>query len=317
LIAFSLMPTRLVSFACVFLSICVVSCGGPAATPKASPFTTGVQHASLTVNGLKRTYRLYVPPSLDPSQPAPLVLVLNGCPGTGDEMASLTGFDDLATTGRFVAVYPDPTPDSSADPSNLLEGCWNAGTCCGDASTNGVDDVTFISRLLDRLTADSRIDKTRVFAAGLSSGAMMAYRLACQLSDRIVAAASVAGALVINDCRPARPVSILEMHGTDDFSVPYEGGFGAASHEFPSVASVIQRWVMLDGCTGLPTQTAKGITKTSVWIHCRAGAVVRLDTVTGGNHTWFGTDLNPTPGEPVSTTTVWDFFKNLAPKAAS
>ena len=142
------------SFGCAFLSICVVSCGGSAATPRTSPFTSGVQHASLTVDGLVRTYRLYVPPSLDPKQPAPLVLMLAGCPGTGTEIAFLTQFDFLAATGRFIAVYPDPVPDSSADPSNLLEGCWNAGTCCGDASRNGVDDVTFISRLLDRLTLD-------------------------------------------------------------------------------------------------------------------------------------------------------------------
>jgi polyhydroxybutyrate depolymerase len=304
-IAFSFVGCRLVSFGCIFLSVCLLSCGGTAATPEASPFTSGVQHANLTVDGLKRTYRLYVPPSLNPNQPAPLVVVLNGCPGTGDEMADLTSFDTMATTGGFVAVYPDPTPDSSADPSNLLEGCWNAGTCCGDASRHAVDDVTFIRHLLDRLTTDSRIDKTRVFATGVSSGGMMAYRLACQLSDRIVAAASVAGALVIEKCRPARPVSILEMHGTEDYSVPYEG-----NDSFPSTASGIQRWVTLDGCTGQPTQTVKGITKTSIWIHCGAGTVVRLDTVTGGNHTWFGTDWAPVPGEPNSTSTIWDFFKN-------
>jgi polyhydroxybutyrate depolymerase len=300
------------SLGCVLVSICVASCGGSAATPKAGPFTSGVQHASLTVNGLKRTYRLYAPPSLDPSRPAPLVLMLNGCPATGDEMASLTGFDHPATTGRFVAVYPDPTPDSNADPSNLSEGCWNAGTCCDDASRNGVDDITFIKRLLDQLTADSRIDKTRVFAAGLASGGMMAYRLACQLSDRIVAAASVAGALVFEPCQPARPVSILEMHGTDDFIVPYQGGFGG-NFEFPSTASIILRWVSLDGCTDQPRQTVKGITRTSTWIHCRAGTMVRLDTVTGGKHTWFGTGVDPTLGEPNSTATVWDFFKNVAP----
>jgi polyhydroxybutyrate depolymerase len=314
LIASSFIRSCLGSFGCVFLSICLASCGGTASTPRAEPFTSGVQHASLTVDGVKRTYRLYAPPSLDPSQPVPLVLVLSGCPMTGDEIAFLTGFDDQATTGRFVAVYPDPTPDSNANPSNLLEGCWNAGTCCDDASRNGVDDLTFIRLLLDQLTTDSRIDKTRVFAAGLASGAMMAYRLACQLSDRIIAAASVAGALVIEPCQPDRPVSILEMHGTEDSLVPYEGGFGGAFN-FPPTAAGIQRWVTLDGCTGPPTQTVKGITKTSIWIHCRAGTMVRFDTVTGGSHTWFGTNVYPVPGEPVSTATVWDFFKNLPLKA--
>ena len=93
-------------------------------------------------------------------------------------MAAATRYDQQAAKGKFIAVYPNSA-------SNL----WDSGT--GDTAV----DLTFISRLLDQLTSDFRIDQTRIFAAGLSSGAMMAYRLACQLSDRIVAIASVAGAL--------------------------------------------------------------------------------------------------------------------------
>jgi polyhydroxybutyrate depolymerase len=312
LIAFSLIRSRLVSFVCVYLSICVASCGGSAATPKAIPSSSAIRHASLTIDGQKRTYRLYVPPSLDPKQAAPIVVALTGFPGTGDEIAKISHLDDQATTLGFIVVYPDPLPDSQADPSNPLEGSWNAGTCCGDASAKGVDDVTFINRLLDRLTTDFLIDTKRIFVAGLSNGGMMAYRLACQLSDRVAAVASVAGALVIDDCHPTRSVSILEMHGTDDSIVPYAGN---PTYNVPPTASVIQRWVALDGCTGKPTQTASGITKTSIWIHCRTGTVIRFDTVTGGHHTWFGSDLDPVPGEPNATSVVWDFFKNLAPRA--
>jgi polyhydroxybutyrate depolymerase len=280
------------------------SSAGSTPSPSSSPSIA--QHGSLTVAGLKRTYRLYVPPSLGPTQQSPLVVILTGCPGTGDEMADLTHADDMATAGGFVVVYPDPVPDASGDPSNL-EGCWNAGTCCGDAQTKGADDVKFISSLLDRLITDAPVDKTRVFVAGLSAGGMMAYRLACQLSNRLVAIASVSGAQVIKTCSPARSISILEMHGTDDSRLPYGG-----DQYFPSTMSTIQRWVALGVCATTPTQTVNGITNTSLWSRCRAGTVVRFDTIAGGHHSWFGSDMDPVPGEPNANAIVFDFFKNQA-----
>jgi polyhydroxybutyrate depolymerase len=221
-------------------------------------------------------------------------------------MAELTHADDAATVGGFVVVYPDPMPDASGDPTNL-EGCWNAGTCCGDAQTKGVDDVKFISSLLDLLITNAPVDKARVFVAGLSAGGMMAYRLACQLSNRFLAIASVSGAQVIKTCRPARPISILEIHGTGDSRLPYEG-----DQYFPSTMSTIQRWVALGGCATTPIKTVNGITNTSLWSQCRAGTVVRFDTVNGGHHSWFGSDMDPVPGEPNANAVVWDFFKNLA-----
>ena len=112
-------------------------------------------------------------------------------------MAAATRYDQQAAKRKFIAVYPNSS-------SNF----WDSGT--GD--NTGIHP--HFTRPLGQLTTDFRIDETRIFAAGLSSGAMMAHRLACQLSDRIAAIASVAGALRIDDCSPARPVSILEMHGT-------------------------------------------------------------------------------------------------------
>ena len=288
------------SFVCVFLSIGVVSCSGSAATPKVSPITSGVQHASLTIDGLKRTYRLYVPASLNRKQPAPLVVHLHGClPGAnGDLAASGSHFDDEATTGGFVAVYPDGLND-----------CWNAGNCCTHA-----DDVTFISRLLDRLIKDLPINQSRVFATGLSGGGFMSYRLACELSTRFTAIASISGAMVFANCHLARPVSILEMHGTNDSNVPYDGGVPPGPPT-PSVAAVIQTWTALDGCVGNPIQSQTGITKTSMWKECEGGARVRLDTVVGGHHTWFGSTLDPVQGEPNANAVIWDFFSSLAPRA--
>jgi polyhydroxybutyrate depolymerase len=290
--------SRLLSYASVLLAICLASCDGSAATPAASPTPSGVQHASITVNGLKHIYRLYVPPSLDLKQAAPLVLLLHWDGGSGEEMAAATGYDQQAAKHKFIAVYPHSSSNA-----------WDAAT--GDTAI----DLTFISRLLDQLTTDFRIDETRIFVAGVSNGAMMAHRLACQLSDRIAAIASVSGALLINDCSPAKPVSILEMHGTADSTVPYAG-----DSFFPPTASTIQRWVTLDGCTGKPAQTVSGITTTSSWTGCRGGSVVRLDTVAGGQHSWYSTDpalrgSQSVAGEPDATQATWEFFTNLAPRA--
>ena len=271
------------------LSFVLAACSGSGATSarKLSPGTT--QHASLSVNGHVRTYRLFQPRSLDPKQAPPLVVVLHPCMpgGNGDGQAAFTHFDDTSDTGRFIAVYPDG-----------IGGCWNF-----DRRPDMPDDVAFIGRLLDRLATDLPIDGTRIFIAGISGGANMAYRLACELSNRVTAIASVSGTMTFDSCHPARPVSILEMHGTEDF---YEGG---ALCNTPSVTAVTLRWKSLAGCPGNPSQSQKGITRTSVWKPCKGGTVVRLETVVGGHHTWFGSPFDPVPGEPNANAVIWDFFR--------
>ncbi len=256
-----------------------------------------MQHASLMINGQARTYRLFRPGSLDPNQPAPLVVLLHGCQAdsSGDQIAAVTHFDNDATTGRFVAVYPD-----------AIGGCWNLVRNPAEA-----DDLAFMNGLLDRLVRDLPISKTRIFVAGMQGGGHMAYEVACEVSSRIAAVASVSGGMPLDGCQPARPVSIMEMHGTDDSFLPYEGGGRLGS---PSIVELIQRWRTLDGCLGDPILSQSGITKTSLWNECKSGTVVRLDTVVGGHNTWFGSHSNPVPGEPNANSVIWSFFSSLQPR---
>jgi polyhydroxybutyrate depolymerase len=298
-----------------------VACGGTVATPTAkvspapvsTPSPGTIEHASFTVNGTLRLYRVFVPKSLDPNQPPPLVVLLHGCDlmrGSGDEVAADTHFDEEASAGRFVAVYPDGQISDYSVLGRMR--CWNAGSCCIDnVNTPVADDVAFVSQVLDRVTTDLPIDKTRIFIAGVSAGAFMAYRLACELSGRIAGMASVAGTMLVDSCHPARPVSILEMHGTDDSNVPYDGGAVLNGAPSPSVAAVMQSWATLDGCAGNPTQSQSGITKTSAWKGCKGGKIVQLDTVVGGHHTWFGSTIDPVPGEPNANATIWSFFSSV------
>jgi polyhydroxybutyrate depolymerase len=268
--------------------IAIAACGSSVAAPAQSQPHSGVQHASITVDGQKRTYRLFLPAGLDATKAAPLVVALTGCPSVGDDMATATHLDDVATSKGFVIVYPDP-----------VNGCWNTGTCCGSAH-----DTKFIGQLVDKLTAEIRVDKARIFAAGFSAGAVLTYTLACAFSDRFAAIVSDAGQEDGQTCQPARPISVLEIHGTEDTSVLYNYG-----------SEAVQRWVGLDGCPATPTLTVNGITKTSLWNGCRANTVVRFDTVVGGHHQWFGSTFDPIPGEPDSNALMWAFFSGLQPKS--
>jgi polyhydroxybutyrate depolymerase len=273
------------------LSISLVACGILPDSTAAKPTPDPVQHASITVAGEQRTYRLFRPSNL-PKGTVALVVVLHPClangSANGDGLAFVTHFDDAASAGGFVAVYPD-----------AIRGMWNV-----DGSRRRSDDVALIGQMLDKLVKQFSIDKQRVFIAGLSCGAAMAHRVACEGSVPVTAIASVSGTLD-GDCKSTRPVSVLEMHGTDDPIYPFAGGDRSIS-----VDAVIQNWRTIDACTGNPTRSESGITKTSEWNQCKGGTVVRLDTVGGGHHTWFGCrQCDPVPGEPDANAVIWSFFK--------
>src|SRR4029077_1954396 len=140
-----------------------------------------------------------------------------------------------------------------------------------------------------------------------ANGGRMAYRLACELSDRIAAIASVSGALVATPCHPARPVSVLEMHGADDPLIPIGGGSVAGLGSFAPTLTTLQRWARLDACGGTPTVTENGITTISTWNGCSARVHVVLEVIKGAGHSWFG-PADYLAGEPDANEAVWDFF---------
>lgn len=273
-----------------FLSSCVAS----SARDQIAHPSGSARYETLNVNNLLRDYRVFRPATLDNTKPAPLVIMLHGSPIDADALENVIHFDAQASAAGFLSVSPD--------------GCdmdWD--------QTHGSVDVVFISHMIDRLESEFSIDRSRVYVVGVSAGGFMTYRLACDLANRIAAVASVAGSMWWNDCQPARPISVLEMHGTVDANVPYDGGRATyrGGMSMPPVVTVIQRWVALDGCTVDPVSSQTGITKTSLWNRCGGGSVVRLDTVIGGHHTWFGSTLDAVPGEPNANSAVWDFLKQF------
>lgn len=212
---------------------------------------------------------------------------------SADKWESELHFDDEAANAGFIAAYPD--------------GC-NQAWAYSDGGSK-VADEDLIRTMIDRLESDFPVDRTRVFVVGISAGSVMTYRLACDLADQITAIASVSGAMRPDACSPARALSILEMHGSNDC---WTGG--CPYPELLGVDALIQRWRTIDGCTGDPVRIQVGITDTAEWKACNAGTVVRLDTVNGGLHQWYGSSFNPIPGEPDANTVVWDFLSGLKPR---
>ncbi len=272
-------------------------CGGGTAPPP----PPAVQNGQLTIDGVPRTYRVFVPPTLDRSRPAPLVLVLHGGANTAQDAVRITSFDKQASLGEFIVVYPEGTRTE-----------WNAGSCCGSAPERNPDDVGFLTQMLDRLQRDYAVDPERVFVTGASNGAMMAYRFACERADQVRAVASVAGAVRAAACQPSRPVSVLEIHGTADPLLPYEGGrpdaVEAAGAMYPSTPAMIQRWAEIDSCPPPQPPKVSGAVTTELWRGCANDTTVSLITVQGGGHIWFTPGLGGPNGALDATGTIWRFF---------
>lgn len=242
-----------------------------------------------TDDGRDRSYRLYVPASL-PDGPVPLLVALHGGLGSASQFAENSGFDGLAEANGFIVVYPDGI---SARPDGTRLRTWNGGDCCGPAVERDVDDVGFVRRLLDTVAAEHAVDPARVFATGHSNGAILAYRLACELSDRIVAIGIQAGSLGIDRCNPSQPVSVLHIHGTADTNHPIDGGVGTgvSGVAFRAASAAVEAMAVANGCPAPPVTTtgdANPDLTATTWSDCGAGTVVRFLVVEGASHAWMG-----------------------------
>jgi len=279
---------------------------------------------SLTWDGLKRTYVIHVPASSDKTRQMPLVIALHGGGGTGKRMERLTlgGLNKLSDREGFVVVYPDGTEEH-----------WNDGRdkVKYRAHREKIDDVGFLSALIDHLAKGGNIDKKRVYVTGISNGAMMSNRLACELTGRIRAIAPVAGNMpydLVSRCSPSRPIPVLMISGTKDPMMPWEGGeahflrlkFGKVL----SVPETIKFWQTHNHCAPVPVITREPDKDTrdgtrvrkEVYAGCASGAEVILYTVESGGHTWPGGYrylpeklIGKTSGHIDANELIWGFFK--------
>jgi len=182
--------------------------------------------------------------------------------------------------------------------------------------------VGFVRFLIDLLSERFTLDEARIFAAGHSNGAIMAYRLACELSDRIVAIGVQAGSLGIDVCLPSESVSVLHIHGLADTNHPIDGGVGTgvSGVAFRSARDAVRTFAELAGCDDEPLLVvgpSKPDVESSTWLNCLSDTAVRLITVAGASHAWMGHSAASEAaaalvGEPYgdfdSSRAIWSFL---------
>jgi polyhydroxybutyrate depolymerase len=259
---------------------------------------------SIIVDGIYRSYRLYIPASFNAAT-RPLVLNMHGLGSNAIEQQYYGNFMPIADTVGFYVVMPQGTSINGTT-------YWNVGF----PGSGNVDDVKFLSVLIDTLARRYPIDITRVYATGMSNGGYMAHLLGIRLNNKIAAIASVAGSIVPSvyaGANPGRAVPAMQVHGTADPTVPYPGfAYGV------SVDSIVAFWLRNDGCNPIPVQTSVPNTNTAdgctaehfVWSGGMAGSTLELLRINGGGHSWPGSPavLGVTNQDFSASAEIWRFF---------
>jgi len=294
--------------------------GTDASDPSRSCLPPGDHPRAVNVSGLRHDYVVHVPPAR--LEDAALIVQLHGGGSTGAAMDAVSQLTRLADREGFVVVTPEGWPARGIGPQ-----VWNAGSCCGPVG-QAPDHVAVIAAILDGVAAeDACFDRGRQFATGHSNGGMMAYRLACELSDRLAGVAVSGGALmnrdrsmtppsVIFSCDPVAPVSILHVHGIEDLCAPYAGGATPGGAVMPPVEEVVAGWRERLNC-GPASEAVEGPVR-RIEADCRDGSAVELISVEGLGHPWAGSSIYPSrelcggsTTTAVSTTDeLWRFFRN-------
>ncbi len=259
-------------------------------------------NGSITHDGLQRDYIIHIPSSYNTNTSIPLVFCFHGYGSNASTIMSYANFNYVSDTAGFIVVYPQGT---------LLQGTthWNVG---GWTTGSTTDDVGFTTSLLDFISTAYNIDATRVYSTGMSNGGYMSFLLACQLSDKIAAIASVTGSMTpqtYNACNPQHPTPILQIHGTNDQTVPYLGDPTWTK----SIDDALQYWVAYNNCNISATITA--IPDINIFDGSTAEHIVydggdnyvttEYFKIYGGDHDWPGVWGNM---DIHASAEVWKFF---------
>ena len=259
-------------------------------------------------NGVTREYKLYVPASYDGNTSVPLVFNLHGYTSNMDQQILYGDFRSIADTANFLVVHPNGTLDGGGSRF------WNA------FDAPGVDDIGFLATLIDTINNDYNLNLNRVYSCGMSNGGYMSYELACQLGNRITAVASVTGTMTtarMNACNAPKPTPIMQIHGTADATVPYNGSTGNES-----IPDVVDYWVDQTNCNPMANMTNvpdndpnDGCTAEHyVYTGGDLGTTIEFFKVIGGAHTWPGAPLNigVTNQDFDASIEIWRFFSQYS-----
>lgn len=271
-------------------------------------FSQSTSH-TIEHNDLTREYLRYIPTAYDGTSPVPLLFNLHGYTSNNGQQDFYGDFKAIADTANFILIHPNGTLDAAGNRF------WNAFGLAG-----GVDDVDFISALIDKIDEDYNIDLNRVYSCGMSNGGFMSYKLACELSNRITAVASVTGTMATNvtsNCNPTHPMPIMQIHGTADPTVPYAG-----NTNMMAIENVVNYWRDFNNCDIMPNFIAVPNTNTAdlctaehyVYANGDNGTTVEFFKIIDGAHTWPGAPITigVTNRDINASVEIWRFFSQFS-----
>lgn len=287
---------------------------------QAAPDVTGQQKGELRYQQHDRNYILYTPVTYSATQPTPLIVVLHGGHGDAKKAFERTGFYSLADREGFIVVYPE-----------AIGSYWNDGR---NTTASEVDDVAYISALVDHIGKQRNVDSGRVYVTGLSNGGMMTQRLACESSQKFAAFASVIANIPVSlqaVCHPKNPVALMMINGGADPLMPPSGGEIKKSRRMGVGGTVLSTqqtakfWADVNHCDGNRTVTklpdrdpADGTRIEKIqYTGCRQNGEVVLFSIEGGGHAWPGSKPRPflqrftgkASNDMNASQTIWDFFE--------
>ena len=279
---------RIIIFYILIPMLLIIACSKSDDSQPVPNVQTGKMTKELIVNGTTREYIIYVPENYTGTSSLPLLLSFHGLTSNMEFNFNYTNFDQLAEDENFIVVHP-----------NGISNTWTV-------SANDDTDIDFIVSLLNQLEEDYNIESNRIYSTGMSMGGFFSFSLACRLSDRIAAVASVTGSMyqpAINNCSPVKPMPILQIHGTEDGTVQYS-----------SVAGLLDFWTSHNNTDDLPiifnipdSDTGDGSTvERFEYLNGDSDVEVQHLKITGGGHEWPGfqgnMDIN-------ASEEVWNFVK--------
>jgi len=313
----------ILTFLLLFFSIFNCATAGASSTP----LSPGDHSIILKHAELERSALVHVPPRATERQRLRVIFNFHGGGGTGANQQQYSLMNALADRETFITVYPNGTGRFE---NHLLT--WNAGSCCVYAALNNIDDVGFTIALLKRLEELIPIDRSRVYATGMSNGAMMAYRLAAEVPQYFAAIAPVAGGMVVPQFQSSSPLPVMHFHSVDDPRALYNGGLGTPfpltkSRVFhPDIDQMIVKWVDHNGCSKearitarLQDDNGRGHTATRFFYgSCLKDTEVVFWKLTGAGHVWPGGKqkvmeriLGPSTDIIDANREMWNFFSRF------